>query len=296
MIPPPDTGEGGTTPARRPLVGTHCRTDDDCAPPFTCLAASSAAIATAHGQGGPSNGLCTARCDASSDACAAAENTAECVELSPGNRYCLPACSPGGQGATPGEKCLGRLDLACAPPQAEGANGFCSPTCGGDFECGGRTCDLGSGACVDGTPPGVPLGGDCTAEACGNGSCETLGTFRACTGFCTVGTVGCGFDPLSRARLDSYCLLAATRQGSVSDVGLCAQLCDCNDDCRHPRFVCSPGPADNPAVLSVRGHRGACLPPSLTQPGAEGGIPCTGGRADGGFADADSSAVPRSDR
>jgi hypothetical protein len=292
----PEGGSAITLP-RRLLVGAHCRSDDDCGAPFTCLTSASDVIATAHGPGGPSNGLCSAHCDSGREACAAAENPTECVELTPGKHYCLPSCTPGGQGGAVGDKCLGRLDLACAPPQKDGQTGFCAPTCGGDFECGGRTCDLGSGACVDRVPPGVRVGGDCESEACGNGTCESLGFFQACTGFCTVGTVGCGFDPLSKDRLDSFCLLAATTAGSSADVGLCAQLCDCNDDCRHPRFVCSEGPPGNPASLSVRGHRGACLPPSLTQPGKERGIPCgqEPGPSDGGAdAHTDASGFPRS--
>jgi hypothetical protein len=279
-----DAGLGAPKP--RPVVGTYCRADADCGAPFTCLTASSDAILTAHGSGGPSGGLCTTRCDVRSDACSPAENSTECIELAPGKRYCLPSCTPGGAGPALGEKCLGRLDLACSPPREAGQTGFCLPTCGGDFECEGRTCDLGSGACVDQTPAGIGMGGDCAVGACGNGTCEPLGIFQACTGFCTVGTVGCGFDPLSKGRLDSSCLIAAASSGSQADVGLCAQLCDCNDDCRHPRFVCAEGPPGNPASLSVRGHRGACLPPSFTQPGGERGILC---------ARAAASSVPRSD-
>jgi hypothetical protein len=48
----------------------------------------------------------------------------------------------------------------------------------------------------------------------------------------------------------------------IGDLGSCAQLCDCNADCKNPDMVCSAWPSANAADLQkVFGKKGICGDP-----------------------------------
>src|SRR5262249_6391646 len=149
-------------------------------------------------------------------------------------------------------KCHKRHDMACADPRGRGI-GYCKPTCRGDFDCASanRVCDLSDGVCKDKLDAirTLPAGSKCDpnantdrcAGACvgiisGDASTTDIGF---CSGFCKLGDQGCGFDPSSSDPVDSFCLFGTSMQSDLDDLGFCAQLCDCNDDCRDPDFVCN---------------------------------------------------------
>ena len=61
----------------------------------------------------------------------------------------------------------------------------------------------------------------------------------------------------------------APEGSDFGDLGFCAQLCDCNEDCANQDFVCLPvGGLD-----TVAGRAGACGPPTSASRNPVG-IPC----------------------
>lgn len=255
--------------------GAPCQKDEHCGQGLRCLKEDADDLAP--GLGGPPGGLCSRSCTTDSDCAGGAQAT--CVSpFGGGPPFCLPACTPGASDA-PERKCLGRYDLACQSSPADPLSGMCVPACGGSADCHGSPCDLGTGLCVRVAPVGAPIGADCTSGRCSGGVCIGEGDQQVCSGFCTLGTAGCGFDPTSPERLDAYCLASPEVTSAQHDLGLCIQLCDCDGDCRHAGFVCDPAPADSAIVRSVRGRRGGCFP----NDGTHVSTPCA---SDGGSRDA----------
>jgi hypothetical protein len=79
-----------------------------------------------------------------------------------------------------------------------------------------------------------------------------------CTGFCSLGTIGCGKDPASTAPLGAACLFDGTIAGfgDVGDIGICGALCDCDAQCSAPGRVCVPFSAANQSAFGRAGYCG----------------------------------------
>ena len=266
----PAHGEGGTV-VRPGVIGQSCSADADCGAGLICLLASGDSFVA--GPGGPAGGICSLDCSNGDDTtCQAMDPNSVCVGVDTAGTvaYCLEACTPG---ITPAgtTKCHDRGNMACS-------TGFCTPTCRGDFECGGRRCDLGTGLCTGAPAPGsAPIGARCDPSAATNdcpGGCLPISpTEGFCTGVCSLGHDGCGLDPTSSAPMSASCNWVLSG-GDTGDQGFCGQLCDCNQECLNPDFVCEPLPPDQQRIT---GRTGFCTPPTGV---SAGGIMC--GEGEGG--------------
>jgi hypothetical protein len=171
--------------------------------------------------------------------------------------------------------------MACVDGSSSGLPDFCLPACRGDFECGGRVCDLSLGVCVDALSGTVPAGAPCDPGAitdpCRGGICVRLqgggseGSPGVCSGLCRLGSVGCGEDPGSSGPLASLCLFTDDPSSGTGDLGLCASLCDCDDDCGNPALVCDPLEEQYQVVSS---RVGGCTPGTDATGERVPGTPC----------------------
>ena len=262
------TGKGGSGGGFSPntsALGAPCTEDDDCGDArLTCLTSEGLSDGS-----GPPKGLCTLTCE-TDGACREFTDNAYCVDIGD-DSYCLEGCITGVAGEP---KCHSRSEFACSllgliPGTTTcdtsddcGANQLCStasvcgdivtgclPTCGGDFDCAaGQFCDFASGFCVADKPTGLPIGSACNPNAatdpCDGFCVETneAGTQGKCEAFCalTDGLIGCGWDgngPAEAACLFGTILSPPGDYGS-GDLGICGQLCDCNDQCKIPNEYC----------------------------------------------------------
>ncbi|HEX4473743.1 MAG TPA: hypothetical protein VH142_01625 [Polyangiaceae bacterium] len=258
-------GSGGATSSSSSPIGKSCLVDSDCLAGLTCVTTASDAL----GGGGPPGGFCSLDCSAE-DSCAQYDQGSICLQTSDTAAYCFESCTIGSSDAN---KCHARSDMACNQPlDSTGAPasgpGYCSPTCRGDFDCKGRKCDLSSGLCVDTTAGTgkLPIGSKCTPGAtvdqCTGACIQFLGvdggsTLPICTGVCSLGQLGCDQDPNSTAAPDSACDIPVTDTATTGDSGFCAQLCDCDSQCRFPGFICQTLPS---AAVSALGRSGQCTP------------------------------------
>ena len=135
-------------------VGAACAGDDDCSSGLSCLTADSDPFGI---PGGPAQGYCSVPC----------ENAVECPSTdtlcasTAGGGYCLEECDLEDVNA-----CHGRETTVCI---SIGGPSVCVPTCTADTDCGGRTCDVENGLCVD--VPVEPTA--CTSdEDCEQGVCD----------------------------------------------------------------------------------------------------------------------------
>jgi len=260
------SGTGGATSSSNSPIGKSCLVDGDCVAGLTCITTASNTL----GGGGPPGGFCSLDCsgDGGQATCAQYDPGATCLLASDTQAFCFEGCTVGSQDAN---KCHGRSDMACN--QATDSTGapvtgddYCAPACRGDFDCKGRKCDLASGLCVDTTTGTgkLPLGSQCTPGAkvdqC-TGVCiqftDGTSTYPTCSGLCTLGQLGCDQDPSSTAPPDSVCNLPISATATVGDSGFCAQLCDCDSQCRFPGFICQTLPT---AAVSSLGRSGQCTP------------------------------------
>jgi hypothetical protein len=119
----------------------------------------------------------------------------------------------------------------------------------------GAAADAGADAADDGGRPPVNL----RTLSCGD-VCVSLDPMAsACSRRCVFGSTSeCA--PASGSLRRGGCLFV-TMGGGIGDLGYCAELCDCNDDCIEPTFVCD---AFNDTKLeSAFGRKGVCTPPEL---------------------------------
>ncbi|HEX7672044.1 MAG TPA: hypothetical protein VF395_20760 [Polyangiaceae bacterium] len=264
-----DGGGGGVISSRTPF-GKPCLKDTDCGGRgIVCLTSDSKALAG----GGPANGMCVADCSADPTICGKLDPSATCVGFSDTPAvvaYCLQRCVIGAV-QTGDEKCHSRLDVACFQGNDPSGQGFCSPECRNDKDCGTRKCDLASGLCMDakdvtGTLPiGSPCDAGLTKDPC-VGFCLPLNANDAgtgpgmCSGFCPLGSLGCGSDPASPNPPTAACLFAYTSSAEdTGDLGICGALCDCNDDCKTKGRVCRPFPANQAASYERAGYCGGAV-------------------------------------
>jgi hypothetical protein len=253
----------GTFPATGPtsgLIGAACTSAANCRPGFDCLTSDSGLI---NGEG-PSAGICLAKCLPEHDFCKDLDARSKCIVLSDGGTpndklddvsYCLPGCQLGTQ---PNEldKCRNRVDLVCAESPAGSGVGYCRPACRSDLDCAGRSCDLGTGLCGD-ARAGDRIGAACDPDAASAtcaGACTAHGaSYAECSGVCSYGTPGCGQSD-TRLPLENFCFLDPSSNSGNGDLGYCARLCDCDDDCDRPDAVCEP----QPTLTSKTGRSGVC--------------------------------------
>jgi len=277
------TGTSSTTP-----IGQPCLKDSDCGTMgLTCL------LPTGNDflGGGIANGVCTYDCSSditavsvtAESACAQVDPNATCLQVSPTQGYCWELCTIG---AVPSSeiKCHNRRDMGCYDPDGTGT-GYCKPACRGDFDCAGRKCDLSEGICVDSIPAAknLPLGSKCDPNAdsdpcqgtcigISDGDSSATPSVGFCSGLCKLGEIACGVDPSSKAAIQADCLFGPDQNADLGDLGFCAQLCDCNDDCKDPDFICSTLPTQ---LSSQLGRAGGCNPKAGANPGEPNGIKCT---------------------
>jgi hypothetical protein len=154
----------------------------------------------------------------------------------------------------------------------------CIPVCRADGDCAsGQFCDHSSGFCTAMEPEGLPIGALCdpaAAEDPCNGFCtptDATQTQGTCSAFCSASldATGCGWDGTG-APPEAGCLYATiiSRDGAggislaESDLMLCGQLCDCNDDCPADIELCMDENAVDPtaSIQAIFGRDGYCRP------------------------------------
>ena len=242
-------------------LGAQCETSDDCRAGLECLGVDSTLI----GGEGPSAGMCLAKCLPDHDFCQGLDARSKCIVLSdagtPANKaddaaYCLPGCELGTQ-PNESDKCRGRVDLVCSESVIGSGVGFCRPACRDDRDCSGRHCNLGSGLCGDSARTGEPIGTLCdvaaSPSACSGGCYQQSEAYALCSGVCSYGTPGCGQSDTS-GKLDYFCAIQQATRSANGDLGYCAFLCDCDDDCDRTDAVCEP----NPGLSGKTGRAGVC--------------------------------------
>lgn len=274
-----DSGHGptdGGIVSGAQLVGKPCAQNADCATGLFCATVGGNEMLV----GGPANGVCTADCSINPDVCLGIDKNSLCVTFNASGSvaFCLQTCTLG----TPASgviKCLGRSDMGCTDAGFGDGSGYCSPACRGDFDCSGRACDLSTGLCTEaskivGTKPiGSPCDPNSVTEVCKGGFCLSMPDGNGmCSGFCTLGTAGCGEDPTA-TKLDAYCLFTFDPAlTDVGDQGYCGQLCDCDADCRFTGSVCAP----DATLQRSSGRAGYCTPKTATNGSTVAGTPCLG--------------------
>ena len=268
------SGSGGVVDG---TLGSACQDNSDCEDGLTCFTATSGALLG----GSPASGLCTTTCSTGTMTCKAFGSTAACVYLDSSTALCLEGCEFGDPASE--VKCHSRSNAACAQVYdaepiggscmntADCADGFscvngfcyalstvCVPQCNAPGDCSeGRFCDFGSsfsgfGLCREQAPDGLESGEPCdpNASMC-RGTCSPLtDSVAVCGDGCTYGvTASCGDE--------GSCLLLPYPEQGTGDAASCLELCDCNDDCRHPDLVCRPFPEDSSLEIT-RGRAGSC--------------------------------------
>ena len=246
----------------RPL-GTSCSTDQDCPKKAQCLTTDS----TSWLGGAPPEGICVADCSEDDQVCDEFANTT-CIEsLREGaepsgtgitRAMCLPSCSPK-DGSLKEPSCSAVPGTLCEPLSEDGT-GVCRPMCSFDSQCASKHCDLQLGVCVsEATNYGTAFGNACTTDnhTC-NGVCLTLSSgYEVCSNRCTFGSRS-PCDGVAGSLIASACAYG-TFGGGLGDLGYCAQLCDCDDDCAHEKFLCET--FTDESVRTALGHQGLCTAP-----------------------------------
>ncbi|MEZ4374042.1 MAG: hypothetical protein R3B07_24680 [Polyangiaceae bacterium] len=239
-------GSGGSVVQTE--LGATCQSDTDCGGgEFTCLTADNA-------DGGIARGMCTKNCTSDAE-CGASGHCSSNDGTTQG--LCYEACTygePAGATELDPNKCHGRNDLGCFPDtDANGDLDFtrsnCVPLCRNDEDCGPSYCNPASGICEATEPTGLDFNSpcSCTTDCSTDDPCKsfclggTNGGMGTCTELCVNGDItspgACGSS--NTGAQDGTCLLGLnfTQDGApeatVGDaLGACAQLCDCEGECR----------------------------------------------------------------
>lgn len=137
--------------------------------------------------------------------------------------------------------------------------GECVERCGGDFDCnGGLYCNPKTGRCTEEPPRGLRAGESCKDSAQCKGHCVELSDGSGeCEEYCRVGAdSGCGHMSLSGSGFAcayfAFDLMDIDVQQGAGDTGICAQLCDCSDECPGAQ-LCFPLPTDGRAGICTGG-------------------------------------------
>ena len=256
------TGGGGARtvdPDNEPELGAPCTSDSGCPRGAFCLGTDSSRLLG----GGPPRGVCVADCTEDSTVCAEFRD-ASCVDVSeprgPRVALCFETCSFGSPGAT---KCHDLDQVACEPTDS---SGFCRPLCSRHRDCPeDHRCAFDLGVCVPGSREGSrDLSSECDPEATGEecaGLCVDTGSEL---GLCSVRCrFGVGSECATTEPADAACLLVAPG-GTVGDLGYCAPLCECDDDC--PDQLASCVTFEDEALAAAFGSAGACRAGPLRTP------------------------------
>jgi hypothetical protein len=259
------------------LIGASCESDTNCRRGLECVPASAAFMA---GEG-PSGGLCLARCVPDHDFCNTLDEKAKCRVIDNRNTptvdddlaYCFPGCSLGTASGDP-DKCRSRPDVLCQEQPVGSGVGICIPVCRSDIDCRPRFCNLNTGMCSDAAPAGLPIGAACdpspTAPAQCAGFCEPhLASYAECSGLCSYGEPGACGQTRTSPPYDFFCYTDVGESGP-GDLGHCAKVCNCDDDCDRTDAVCEP------ADLSAKtGRSGVCGSKLLPNGTPRKNRPCT---------------------
>lgn len=142
---------------------------------------------------------------------------------------------------------------ACSAPPAEGAAGSAGADGGGAGSAGegGASGEGGSAGSSESDDPALM----CDSE------CVTLnGSSSVCSRRCVFGDASeCA--PASGGLRRGACAFV-TPGGSIGDLGYCAELCDCADDCIESGFTCNA--FDDVTLERAFGRKGVCTPPEVT--------------------------------
>jgi hypothetical protein len=304
-------GTGGTGGSTQTKLGAACASDGECGEGLTCLEANSGAL---EGES-PAKGYCTTTCTDGSE-CTAFGNNHVCVNFGTASyclEGCTFGPSGPIGGDFDPQKCHGRKEVACSPFLASEALGpcasgdcpkgqacgtdnqchtlypACTPQCGSDLECAPGYCNPRTGNCTTVQPTGKSIGEVCTPAGDGGteecrGRCygfsDAPGNF--CSQLCGFGQdLQCEWEGPTSGPAPGICMygFAAVFDNDGpgnGDLGLCAPLCDCNDDCKVDGWVCKPFQGTGWAEYTLR--MGLCSPAEDAEGGINPGIPCgTGG-------------------
>jgi hypothetical protein len=287
-------------------VGRACSTDAECGTDDALFCVTEDDVDSFGAA--PAKGLCTKDC----------LDDSECPDgavCSLG--FCFEGCEPGANTSTV-DKCHGREEVVCTllprgdevceldgdcPVDGEVCAAGqcwmfgCQPNCGSDADCAsGMFCDFDFGFCVEEEPEGKDITDSCdpglTMDECqgfciANDDTEETGF---CTAICNLGSpVGCGYTGEGQA--DAACLFATglVPDPGPNDIGLCGQLCDCNDDCSVEGDLCAE--LGVPQLEDFWQRKGYCRPPSDDFGEADSLGACDTGGGEGGAGGTPSSGT-----
>jgi hypothetical protein len=229
---------------------------------------------------GPSAGFCLAPCPpgGSDSFCAGVDATAKCVTLDDKGTtstdddvvYCMPGCKIGD--TKDPDKCRSRPDSVCAEKPEGSRTGYCRPACRNDKDCAPRHCDIGTGLCGDAAPSGDSIGAACDPgnSACAGGCFPEANNYAECSGPCSYGEPGgCG-QAQTTPPYDYFCYIDGALGAGAGDLGYCARVCSCDNDCGRPDAVCEP----TPDIAGKTGRPGVCGSKMFANGTARKNIPC----------------------
>lgn len=142
----------------------------------------------------------------------------------------------------------------------------CLPTCGGDAQCAGQTCDPQSGLCAADAGAGAPTGTPCTLGDGGTpspcaGTCiffKSEGSNGICSRPCVLGAAGesdaGAINETCGGPQAGLCAFHPDADGP-GDTGYCAPACTTPSDCLSPGFGCF-----SVSPLTATFSKGYCLP------------------------------------
>lgn len=292
-------GTGGTDVPGPKRLGRACMTDVECGLGLTCIQADSSDF---DGEG-PAMGYCTSECSADPTVCAQFDSAASCLTFDNQKAFCFEGCSFGPDYLTQFDtnKCHGRYESACRPlydAQGNFSVAVCFPQCNGDADCGGSSvCNPKTGLCGAGPFTGKGTGEPCVQSDAGNDECKGLCVGLAhdmagdskpfthvCTETCSMGApASCGWGGIGTGPAEAACLFtSATISDNLGpgfgDLGYCAELCNCNADCKNSDLICRAWPVPRaPQLQQYYGKDGYCSEPQTEDGGTDPGITSCGG-------------------
>ena len=277
-----DANDGQVVILPAPELGRTCSSDAECGS-LSCIKPSD----TTLDGFGVTGGVCTASCDGDATVCGKYKTGSVCVDLNPatnGGKVCLESCTADDAGV----QCSGRTDVACLSLK-DSATGTmvntCQPVCSASTNCGTSFCDLGSGLCTPTQPTGDTgtLGTECTGDGGTSTTCEgackpfvdpgTQQTLVSCSGLCSLGSIGCGWDGASLPGNVACAWAADPNNQTIGAGGFCVELCDCQTTCANPSFQCTEFPQYLKGVYDPK-WVGYCSPPSNPDGTPLAGAPC----------------------
>lgn len=232
---PVSTGAGGSS-----MLGLACSNNSVCGDEGRCLLASDDSPIIA---GGAPNGYCTKDCASDSD-CGVQGRCLIPDGASQGECYLTCSIGPELQfldDMLDPAKCQAREEARCTV--INGGADVCIPNCGRDSQCGGRSCDPRSGACVDTPNSGKGIGEVCDDQAANEDGCAgfcqsfTGETDSICSNPCVLGGELDGDDCNGLA--NGLCVYRPSGYGP-GDFGRCSKACSSHDECGNPDWWCAP--------------------------------------------------------